>query len=125
MFKLKSTGKYNKTRFFLKKISSINYQKILDDYGRKGVILLSQATPKDSGITADSWGYYTTITPEKTSITWTNSSIEGGLSVVMLIQYGHATKNGKFFKGFDFVTPAIMPVFEEIAEAIWREVTNA
>lgn len=125
MFKFKSTGDFKKTRLFLKKISSIRYQKILDDYGKKGVVLLSDATPKDSGITADSWGYYTTITPEMSSITWTNSCIEGGLSVVMLVRYGHATKNGKFFKGFDFVTPVVMKIFEEMAETIWEEVTNS
>lgn len=124
-FGLKQTGKWKKTKFSLKKMSKINYERLLETYAKKGVILLAQATPKDSGITADSWGYDIAIEKDQISITWTNSSIENGLSIVILLMYGHATKNGKFVRGFDFVTPALVPVFEEMAEAIWKEVTNA
>jgi len=125
MFGLKQKGNWKKTRTSLKKMSRIKYERLLETYAKKGVVLLAQATPKDSGITADSWGYDIAISDDQMSITWTNSSIENGLSVVILLMYGHATRNGKFVKGFDFVTPTLVPVFEELAEAIWKEVTNA
>lgn len=125
MLSVKQTGSFKKTKFSLKKMSKIDYQRLLDTYAKKGVILLAQATPKDSGVTADSWGYEINVTKDETRITWTNSSIDNGLSVVILLMYGHATRNGKFVMGFDFVTPTLIPVFEEMAEAIWKEVTNA
>lgn len=52
------TRKYGRnTEQFLENVLKINYRDILDYYGRLGCIELAEATPKDSGVTADSWDY--------------------------------------------------------------------
>lgn len=124
-FSVKHTGKWMKTRKRLLRIRSLDYRKLVEDCALKGVIALSMATPKDSGRTADSWGYIIEIDGDTTKITWTNDNISGtGEPVVVLLVNGHGTKSGKFVQGFDFVTPTIQPIFDEIADTIWKEVTR-
>lgn len=89
-------------------------------YGAEGVEALRSATPKDSGITADSW-YYTI---ENWGIGFNNSNVQNGYSVALLIQYGHATKSGGYVEGIDFINPALGPIFERIANECWKEVQN-
>ena len=87
-------------------------------YGAEGVEALRSATPKDSGLTADGWSY----TIESWGIGFNNSNIQEGYSVALLIQYGHATKNGGYVQGIDFINPALRPIFEKIATDCWEEV---
>ena len=122
----KTKGKLKKTWKFLKFLSSKSFYNKVEYYAKRGVIALQVATPIDSGETADSWGYTIDIDDDRTVITWTNDNIaSNGTPVAILIQYGHATKNGSFVQGFDFINPAIEPIFKEMADAIWREVQNA
>lgn len=123
-FKIK--GDLKKTWKFLRFLSSKLYLSKVEHYAKKGVIALAQSTPVDSGVTADSWDYEISITDTETKISWTNSNIaSNGTPVVVLIQYGHGLKNGGWVEGFDFVNPAIKPIFDEMADAIWKEVQSA
>jgi hypothetical protein len=100
--------------------------KKIEHYAKKGVVALIEATPKESGETADAWDYEIQIDDKRTRIAFTNSNIAAnGTPVVVLIQYGHATRNGGWVEGFDFVNPAVKPIFDEMAEDIWKEVQNA
>ena len=122
----KQSGDLKRTYKFLRFLSSKLYLKKVESYAKKGVIALAEATPKDSGVTSDSWDYEIIINDEETRIIFTNSNtIENGTPIVVLVQYGHATKNGGWVEGFDFVNPAIQPIFDEMAEDIWKEVQNA
>lgn len=122
----KQKGNLKKTWKFLRFLSSRLYLKKVEYYAKKGIVALVEATPKDSGETADSWDYEILIDDEKTRITFTNSNIaSNGTPVVVLIQYGHGTRNGGWVEGFDFVNPAIKPIFDEMADSIWKEVQNA
>lgn len=125
MIKIVSKGEFKKTRKFLKFLEKKDYYKILDRYGKKGVDALSAATPIDSGTTASSWDYAVHITNTGAYIVWTNDNTVDNVPVAVLIQYGHATKNGGFVMGRDFINPAIRPIFDEIAENVWKEVVNA
>ena len=122
----KQKGDLKKTWKFLRFLSSKLYFNKVEHYAKKGVIELAQATPMDTGETAYSWDYEIEINENFTRIAWTNSNIaSNGTPVVVLVQYGHALKNGGWVEGFDFVTPTIQPIFEEMADAIWKEVQNA
>lgn len=117
-------GSFNNTETFLRNAKSKNLSAILDKYGSFGVEALSNATPVDTGLTAQSWYY--TIEQRKgyISIRWHNRNSEGGMPVAILLQYGHGTRNGGYVQGRDYVNPAIRPIFDQILAEVWKEVTK-
>jgi hypothetical protein len=42
----------------------------------------------------------------------------------MLLQYGHATASGSIVYGRDYINLAIKPIFDNIAEALWKEIES-
>ena len=122
MIKMTNRGSFkNAERFFdNSKDLSRRLRTAFERYGAQGVEALQSATPKDSGLTAGSWSY----TIEDWVIGFSNSNIQEGYSVALLIQYGHATKGGGYVEGIDFINPALRPVFDQIAEECWKEVRN-
>lgn len=97
----------------------------LDKYGRMGVEALSAATPVDTGLTARSWYYEIERKNGRVSINFCNSNIQNGIPIAVILQYGHATGNGGWVEGRDYINPALRPIFDEIAESAWEEVTKA
>ena len=97
----------------------------LDKYGNQGVAALSSATPVDTGLTAASWYYEIEQKPGSTVITFCNSNIQNGIPIAIILQYGHATGNGGWVQGRDYINPALRPVFDKIAEKAWKEVTES
>ena len=108
-------------------MSRFNVERILSKYGEEGVKALSAYTLYDTGETASSWGYrITTNRAEGTAtIIWTNSHIEKGVNIAIILQYGHGTRNGGYVQGIDYINPALRPVFDVLAEEVWQEVTSA
>lgn len=112
----------NLTRFF-ERAKKIDFGS-LDKYGQEGVAALSSATPLDSGKTANSWYYEVVNESGFSKITFYNSNIQNGVPIAIILQYGHATKNGGWIEGRDYINPAIQPIFDKIASDGWREVTK-
>ena len=123
MIIIKHKGNFNNTERFLKKAIRADYLRILNEYGRRGVMALSSATPVDSGLTASSWDYEIKVSRNAFYINWTNSHIVDGVPIAIIIQYGHATKNGGYVEARDYINPAMKPIFDDMAKEIWREVT--
>jgi len=124
MISFKHKGSFKNTERFFIKAPNLTYSTLLDKYGAEGVAALSAATPKDSGETALAWSYNITHMKNRSILTWTNSHMAGATSVAILLQYGHATGNGSFVTGHDFINPTLKPIFDKIASDAWREVTN-
>lgn len=122
MISVKTTGNFTKTENMLKR--SLNYTKRinLDKYGERGVEALRQATPKDTGETSGAWYYKIENKSGKVSLTFHNSNIQNGVPIAIILQYGHGTRNGGWVEGYDYINPALRPIFNELAEAAWREV---
>ncbi len=97
---------------------------ILDKYGKRGVEELKKATPKDSGKTSESWTYDIVQNQKgQYQIVWSNTNVvDGWANIAILLQYGHATRNGGFVKGTDYINPAIEKVFQGMANEAWEEV---
>lgn len=125
MITFEQKGDFKNTERFLKKMDSFNFGLTLKGVAQKGVAALVAATPIDSGLAANSWGYELTRSKNSFTITWTNSDIENGFPVAIGIQYGHGTRNGGYVKGRDYINPAMQPVFDKIAEEAWKVVTSA
>ena len=117
-------GNFRKTEKFLKSCSTKDLKKILSEYGKRGVELLAAATPKDTGKTAASWSYEIVDDKNGSSIYFKNSSFVGNTPIVVLIRYGHATKNGGYVVGNDFISPVVKNEFKKMADEIWKEVTK-
>lgn len=116
-------GDFNKTERFLKKAEKFDLRGKLSKYGEKGISALQTATPKDSGLTASSWEYEIDITGDGVTINWLNTNnADGWFNVAAGLQFGHGTGTGGWVEGIDYINPALRPVFDEIAEEIWREV---
>lgn len=119
---IRKKGDFSKTMKFMNGLVQRKYLKILDKYGRAGVEALRAATPKDTGVTADSWVYDIVSDNISTTISWRNTNESANktgykFNIAILIQYGHATRNGGWVEGFDYVNPAMKPIFEEIAKS--------
>ena len=119
-------GNFNNLEKFLAKAVRIKpvINMILNKYGRKGVEALAAATPKRSGKTADSWDYVIEDDGGTAKIVWTNSNVNKGQVIAILIQYGHGTGTGGYVAGTDYINPAIQGIFQQMADEAWREVTS-
>lgn len=124
MITFRSTSGSGKTEAFLAKASRYKVDKVLHQAGREGVAALISATPVNSGIAAQSWDYEVKRTKNGVLLTWTNSDVENGFPVAIMLQYGYATGTGGYVAGRDYINPAIRPIFNRISEMVWREVTN-
>ncbi len=124
MIKFKHNGDFLKLTRYLEKVKKVVNLGDLNKYGEKGVAALSAATPFDSGETANSWYYEITNKNKCINITFFNSNIQNGVPIAIILQYGHATRSGGFVQGRDYINPAIQPIFDEIANMAWREVTK-
>jgi hypothetical protein len=124
MIVFKHRGNFDKTEGFCKRVINRGYMQILDKYAREGVAALASATPVDSGETANSWNYEINVSQKAVRISWTNSHVDNGVPVAIVIQYGHATRNGGYIQGRDYINPAIQPIFDKITDELWKGVTN-
>lgn len=123
--KFEVSGSFTKTERFLNRMKRREYLNVLDEFGREGVQALRNATPVDSGATAEAWDYEIKRTRGYTEIVWTNSNINDGVPIAVILQYGHGTGTGGYVQGRDYINPAIRPIFDKIAEKAWKVVTSA
>lgn len=124
MVVIKQSGNFNNTENFFKSAKANTNLSVLEKYAKEGVAALALATPVDSSLTAHSWNYEISTSGGYFSIRWTNSNMADKVPVAILLQYGHATKNGGYVQGYDYINPALKPIFDKIAEEVWKEVTN-
>ncbi len=118
-------GDFKKTFKFLKAMQEKKFLSNLDKYGERGVQLLSENTPRDTGLTASSWYYKIEDDGETLTLTWYNSNVKKDyFNVALMLQYGHATKNGGWIEGIDYINPALKPLFDEMEKDIWEEVKS-
>ena len=120
----KHKGDFSNLTRFLERAKEAVHIGDLDKYGRDGVEALASATPVDSGETANSWYYEITNSNGSAKITFNNSNIQNGVPIAIILQYGHGTGTGGWVEGRDYINPAIQPIFDEIANNAWREVTK-
>jgi hypothetical protein len=125
IIKVKQRGKFRKANIFFDKMLTISQYRNIESYARRGVAALRDATPKDTGLTANSWYYEIKRTDNGITIEWLNSNTSGEYNVALMIQYGHGTKNGGYVAGIDYINPALKPIFDEIADDVWKEVNRS
>lgn len=124
MITVRQKGSFSKTIRYMTRVKKAINISDLDRFGKEGVAALASATPIDSGETASQWYYEIERGKESATISFNNSNIQNGVPIAIILQYGHATRNGGWVSGRDYINPAIQPVFDKIAEEAWKEVTR-
>lgn len=124
MISFRQKGDFSRSMRFLERSKNVVRIGELDKYGRAGVAALASATPVESGETANSWYYEIVRTNGSVTIEFHNSNIQNGVPIAVILQYGHGTGTGGWVQGRDYINPAIQPIFDNIANDAWREVTK-
>lgn len=125
MISFVSKGSFKRTENFLVKMSRGDIYASLEAAAQEGVFALDAATPVDSGLASDSWGYVIERSRSSVAIKWTNTDIESGFPVAIMLQYGYGTGTGGYVQGRDYINPAMRPIFDRIADQVWKAVTSA
>ena len=118
-------GSFDKLESFLARMQRQDISPVLHAYAQQGVTALSTNTPMDSGRAASSWWYEIEQTGTTIRIFWTNDNIENGFAVAVMIQYGYGTGTGGYVQGRDYINPAMRPIFDRIAEELWKVVRDS
>ena len=125
MIKFTTSGSTKRTQKFLREMQKANPFSEIHSIARRGVAALQAATPARTGLTASSWYYEIENKDGKLTISFLNSNNQNGVNVAVLLQYGHATGTGGYVSGIDYINPALRPIFDEIADEVWKKVTSA
>lgn len=124
MITFRQKGDFSKLTGYLERIKGKMLISKLDFYGRKGVDALSSVTPIDTGKTANAWRYEIIWEREGARLQFFNDNVQNGINIAVILQFGHATRNGGWVEGRDYINPALRPIFDQIAEEAWKEVTR-
>ena len=117
-------GDFSKTTKFLTRVTQTVRRSDLERYAEKGIAALASATPVETGLTADSWTYEIITKKGSITINFINTNVQQNVPIAVIIQYGHGTGTGGWVEGRDYINPAIQPIFDEMINDIWREVTK-
>jgi hypothetical protein len=121
-----ASGSFKHTLAFLTSMTKPSIPIELEKFAQNGVDALKAVTPRESGLTAESWRYEIVRKDRKSwSIFWSNSHMENGIPIAVLLQYGHGTGTGGYVAGRDYINPALKSVFNDISDTAWKVVTSA
>jgi hypothetical protein len=124
MISFSTTRTGAKTETFLRKLGKGDIYRGLEAQAQKGVAALISATPVDSGLASDSWSFEIERSGRSVTIRWLNHDVENGFPVAIMLQYGHGTGTGGYVQGRDYINPAMKPIFDSIAQQVWKAVTS-
>ena len=114
MISITQHGDFSKLDTYLNNLKSVFKMTDWDAYGKQGVEALSATTPIDSGETASSWYYKIERTDTSITLKFLNSNVNDGVPIAIILQYGHGTGTGGWIAGYDYINPAIQPIFDEM-----------
>ena len=117
-------GDFSKSKNFLQELKEQKFFNQLNAYAQEGVLALSSATPVDTGKTAASWTYEIERAKDHVSVIWSNTNVNHGVNIALILQLGHGTRTGGYVVGRDYINPALEPIMEKISNMAWKEVTS-
>lgn len=123
--KVKIKGTYDKTyKYFHTALTITSIQK-LKNIAEKALEKLKDATPKDSNLTANSWGYEIIQNGSKgVSLYFTNSNVKNGVNIAIILDAGHATVNGRWIEGKKYLDKVTKEIYDDIMQETWEELKN-
>lgn len=124
MITFRQKGNFSKTTGYFTRLRTLFMDYQFKICGERGVAALKAATPVDTGLTANSWEYQVVKTDKQVSIQFYNTHVEDGVNIAIILQYGHGTGTGGYVEGRDYINPAVKPIFDEMADYLWKEATR-
>jgi len=125
MIRLTASGSTKNMEKFLANAAKPNtIESRIRPFCEAGVRALAAATPVDSGATAAAWSYEIVQKGGLIDIYWTNSHQNNGEIIAVLLQFGHGTRTGGYVTARDYINPALRPIFDQIADNVWKAVTS-
>lgn len=123
--KIKVKGTYDKTyKYFHTALTITSIQK-LKNIAEKALEKLKDATPKDSNLTANSWGYEIIQNGSKgVSLYFTNSNVKNGVNIAIILDAGHATVDGRWIEGKKYLDKVTKEIYDDIMQETWEELKN-
>jgi hypothetical protein len=122
--KLKTKGNFKQTIKYLNSSCNIldvslkEIKKICEETIEK----LSQVSPCDS--IANSWSYEIVKNKKSVTIFFNNSVTKNGLNLALLLDKGHATRNGSWVQGKDFIDEPIDECYNKIINKTKEELNK-
>ena len=124
MVTFKQKGNFKRTSKFFRKSIRITRVRDINSLADECLQKLKDATPVDSGLTADAWSYKIEKKKGYRRITFYNSNIQNGAKIALLIEYGHVSRNGTWVRGKKYIQPTIQENYNKILNKTWKELTN-
>lgn len=124
MITFKHSGNFKNTEKLFSKVKGRTWLNKLETLGEVGVRALANNTPVDTGVTAASWSYEIVDKDGRISVIWSNSNVNNYVNIALILQYGHATRNGGWVEGRDYINPALQPIFDKMASDAWEVITS-
>ena len=123
--KVKIKGTYDKTyKYFHTALTITSIQK-LKNIAEKALEKLKDATPKDSNLTANSWGYEIIQNGSKgVSLYFTNNNVKNGVNIAIILDAGHATVDGRWIEGKKYLDKVTKEIYDDIMQETWEELKN-
>lgn len=125
MIKIVQRGNFSKLKDFLTRSRrKARIGELAEQFADACVEELKKVTPKDSGLTAESWDYELEVTNKMTTITFINRNIQNGMNVALLIEFGHGTPSGVWVEGREYIDPVIQKRYLQVIDNKWKELTK-
>ena len=117
-------GNFRKTNNYLTKLKQAMEIRKANEYAQLGLDALMSATPKRTGLTANSWNYRITRgNGHYLSISYYNTNVQNGENIAIILDRGHYSRRGHcWIQGRNYIEPAIQPVFDQISNDLWEEI---
>lgn len=125
MITMKNKGDFKKLTRFLNRSREVSRNLDPDFIGEQFCKALTEATPVNSGLTAQSWNYEIKKRgKDYTQIIINNSNIQNGVNVAILVNYGHVSPNGTWVEGADYLEPTLRELYIKVVNNTWKELDN-
>ena len=90
----------------------------------EGERLLQEATPKDTGATAEAWHVNASTDKNTHDIVFSNDHTVNGFNVASGLRFGHGIKGGGFVPGRDYTSEPLRKINRQLNETIAEEISK-
>lgn len=115
--RIQEYGDFGNLEKYLKKSRRAN----LDVLGRAIVNALRDATPVESGETANSWGYKIVSTSRGLDLEIYNTHINDGVNIAIILHYGHGTGTGGYVPPRPYIDSAIDAAYKKTINKVLED----